>query len=58
VVIPVGVQYQNYAKEVAGILWDAGLYAEADVSDETLQKKIVSSVLLLDVYSEVDSFSP
>ena len=41
-VVPVGVQFQPYAQEVAKILWDAGLFAYADLSDETLPKKIVS----------------
>ncbi|POW00412.1 hypothetical protein PSTT_13152 [Puccinia striiformis] len=39
-VIPVAAPHKAYAQEVAQKLWDAGLYAEADMSDATLPKKI------------------
>ncbi|GAA6002001.1 hypothetical protein JCM10207_003032 [Rhodosporidiobolus poonsookiae] len=40
VVIPVAAPHKEYAKEVAQKLWDAGLYADADLSDATLPKKV------------------
>lgn len=40
VVIPVAAPHKEYAKEVAQKLWDAGLYADADLSDSTLPKKV------------------
>ncbi|ORY32072.1 threonine-tRNA ligase [Naematelia encephala] len=40
VVIPVAAPYKEYATQVAKKYWDAGLYAEADLSDNTLKKKI------------------
>ncbi len=40
VVIPVAAPFKDYAIEVAGRFWDAGLFAEADLSDNTLNKKI------------------
>ncbi|GAA5869660.1 hypothetical protein JCM16303_000539 [Sporobolomyces ruberrimus] len=40
VVIPVAAPHKEYAKEVAQMLWDAGLYADADLSDSTLPKKV------------------
>ncbi|GAA5976498.1 hypothetical protein JCM5350_001711 [Sporobolomyces pararoseus] len=40
VVIPVAAPHKEYAKEVAQLLWDAGLYADADLSDSTLPKKV------------------
>ncbi|KAJ3216922.1 threonyl-tRNA synthetase [Dinochytrium kinnereticum] len=40
VVIPVSSSAFDYAKSVQTKLWDAGLYAEADTSDLTLNKKI------------------
>lgn len=40
VVIPVAAPFKEYAQKVAQTFWDAGLYAEADLSDNTLNKKI------------------
>jgi threonyl-tRNA synthetase len=40
VVIPVAGPHKEYAKEVAQKLWDAGIYADADLSDSTLPKKV------------------
>ncbi|GAA5852729.1 hypothetical protein JCM8547_002606 [Rhodosporidiobolus lusitaniae] len=40
VVIPVAAPHKEYAKEVQQKLWDAGLYADADLSDATLPKKV------------------
>jgi len=34
---------KDYANEVASKLWDAGLFAEADVSSDTLKKKILNA---------------
>jgi threonyl-tRNA synthetase len=34
---------KDYANEVAAKLWDKGLFAEADVSPETLKKKILNA---------------
>lgn len=39
-VIPVAAPHKEYAREVSQKLWDAGLFAEADLSDNTLPKKI------------------
>ncbi|KZT60048.1 threonyl-tRNA synthetase [Calocera cornea HHB12733] len=39
-VIPVALPFYDYASEVAKKLWDAGLFAEADLGPETLQKKV------------------
>ncbi|KAK9455775.1 hypothetical protein V1511DRAFT_510640 [Dipodascopsis uninucleata] len=39
-VIPVGVKYFDYAEEVRKAMFDAGLYADADLSGNTLQKKV------------------
>lgn len=39
-VIPVGVKYFDYAEEVRQALFEAGLFADADVSGNTLQKKV------------------
>lgn len=39
-VIPVAAAHKTYAQEVAQKFWDAGLYADADMSDATLPKKI------------------
>ncbi|GAA98628.1 uncharacterized protein L969DRAFT_88382 [Mixia osmundae IAM 14324] len=39
-VIPVAAPHKAYATEVAKMLWDAGLYADADMTDATLPKKI------------------
>ncbi|CAH7667436.1 threonyl-tRNA synthetase [Phakopsora pachyrhizi] len=39
-VIPVAATHKAYAREVAQKLWDAGLYADADMTDATLPKKI------------------
>jgi len=40
VVLPVAASHKAYAQEVAQLLWDQGLYAEADLSDFTLNKRI------------------
>lgn len=40
VVIPVAAPYKGYAKEVSKQLTDAGLFAEVDMTDNTLNKKI------------------
>ena len=40
VVIPVAAPYKEYATQVAQKFWDAGLFAEADLTDNTLNKKI------------------
>ena len=34
---------KDYATEVAQSLWDKGIFAEADVSPETLKKKILNA---------------
>ncbi|KAK9470279.1 uncharacterized protein V1510DRAFT_423462 [Dipodascopsis tothii] len=39
-VVPVGVKYFEYAEEVRAALFAAGLYADADCSGNTLQKKV------------------
>ncbi|GAA5824918.1 hypothetical protein JCM3770_002293 [Rhodotorula araucariae] len=44
-VIPVAAPHKEYAKEVAAKLWDAGLYADADLSDSTLPKKVRNAEL-------------
>ena len=44
-VIPVAAPHKDYAKEVAAKLWDAGLYADADLSDSTLPKKVRNAEL-------------
>ena len=40
IVIPVAAPHKEYAIEVQKILWDAGLFAEVDLTDNTLNKKI------------------
>lgn len=40
VVIPVAAPFKAYAAEVAQKMKDAGIFAEVDVSDNTLNKKI------------------
>lgn len=40
IVIPVAAPHKEYASEVRQKLWDAGLYADVDLSDATLPKKI------------------
>lgn len=40
VVIPVAAPFKDYAAKVAQTFHDAGLFAEVDVSDNTLNKKI------------------
>lgn len=40
IVIPVAAPFKAYAQEVAKLMWDKGIYAEADVSDLTLPKKV------------------
>lgn len=42
IVVPIAAAHKEYAQEVMQKLWDAGIYAEADLSDVTLNKKIVS----------------
>ncbi|CAL9730867.1 hypothetical protein MOUN0_K05952 [Monosporozyma unispora] len=39
-VVPVGVKYQDYAQKVRDQLWDAGFYADVDLTGNTLQKKV------------------
>lgn len=39
-VVPVGVKYQEYAQQVRDKLWDAGFYADVDLTGNTLQKKV------------------
>lgn len=45
-VVPVGVKYFDYAHEVQQKLWNAGFYAEDDLSGNTLQKKIRNGQML------------
>lgn len=40
VVIPVAAPFRDYAAKVAQTFHDAGLFAEVDLSDNTLNKKI------------------
>ena len=40
VVIPVAAPFKEYATKIAQTFWDKGLFAEADLSDNTLNKKI------------------
>lgn len=40
IVLPVAAPFKEYATEVASKLWDAGIYAEADMTDSTLNKRI------------------
>lgn len=40
IVLPVAAAFKDYAVDVATRLWDAGLYAEADLTDSTLNKRI------------------
>jgi len=44
-VIPVAVAYHDYATEIAKKLFDAGLYAEADIGENTLPKKVRNAEL-------------
>ncbi|WFD28515.1 threonine--tRNA ligase [Malassezia nana] len=39
-VVPVTQSVYDYAQEVTGLLWDQGFFADADLSDNTLNKKI------------------
>ncbi|WFD24763.1 threonine--tRNA ligase [Malassezia equina] len=39
-VVPVTQSVYDYAQEVTGLLWDNGFFADADLSDNTLNKKI------------------
>lgn len=39
-IIPVAAPHKDYAKEIASLLWDQGFYAEADLTDNTLPKKV------------------
>lgn len=41
-VIPVAGAYKQYASDVQKKLWDAGIFAEADLTDNTLKKKILN----------------
>jgi len=43
IVIPVAHAFDNYAAEVAKSLHDVGFYAEANLSSETLKKKILEA---------------
>jgi threonyl-tRNA synthetase len=43
IVIPVAHAFDGYASEVASRLHDAGFFAEADLSSETLKKKIAEA---------------
>ena len=45
VVLPVAAPFKAYAQEVANKLWDAGLYADVDNTDSTLNKRIRNSEL-------------
>lgn len=45
VVIPVAAPHKEYAKEVSQLLWDLGFYADADLSDSTLPKKVRNAEL-------------
>lgn len=40
IVVPVSQSNNDYAEKVAKILWDKGIYSEADVGKETFPKKI------------------
>ena len=40
IIIPIAAAYDDYAEEVRKALADAGMYAETDLSDNTLNKKI------------------
>lgn len=40
VIIPVAAPHKAYAEEIQKLLFDAGLYVDADLSDATLPKKI------------------
>jgi threonyl-tRNA synthetase len=40
VVIPVAAVYKDYAAKVAKTFWDNHIFAEADLSDNTLGKKV------------------
>ena len=40
IVVPVTAVYKDYAVKVAQTFSDAGIFAEADLSDNTLNKKI------------------
>lgn len=42
-VFPLRDPQKEYASEVAKKLWDQGIFAEADVSSETLKKKILNA---------------
>ena len=41
IVVPVAATHKAYAQEVMQNLWDSGIYAEVDLTDSTLNKKIV-----------------
>ena len=42
IVVPVAAPHKDYAQEVMQKLWDAGIWSEVDLTDATLNKKIVS----------------
>ena len=42
VIIPVAAPHKEYATKIQQALWDAGFYADVDLSDNTLPKKIRS----------------
>jgi threonyl-tRNA synthetase len=43
IVIPVAHAFDEYASEVSGRLHDVGFFAEANLSSETLKKKILEA---------------
>ena len=43
IVLPVAHAFDDYASEVASRLHDAGFYAEANISSETLNKRILEA---------------
>lgn len=45
-VVPVGVKYQDYAKDVSEQLNSEGFYADVDLTGNTLQKKVRNGQLL------------
>ncbi|SCU92527.1 LAMI_0E10880g1_1 [Lachancea mirantina] len=45
-VVPVGVKYQEYAKEVKDQLSEKGFYADVDLTGNTLQKKVRNGQML------------
>ena len=45
--MPVAAPHKVYAQEVMQTLWDAGIYSEVDLTDATLNKKIVSIIIII-----------